>query len=185
MPSCGNLLSSFLAYCLLASLWPLLYGAYLFRVQNRPCYLIVMEPHKKGGVVSFSREADKMSQAHALCKEKRGHTTSIHPADSIAQKQLQHIKLLAVGLYVHARGEERMGSTNTPHLKHGAWMATSPTPVSTPLRSQNRWQLEAPLHLESTCLGPHVCLYAGQETHPHRMQLVTIPHETAHSPLCH
>ncbi|KAJ7799920.1 hypothetical protein B0H14DRAFT_3156258 [Mycena olivaceomarginata] len=94
-----------------------------------------------------------MSQAHALRKEKRGQTTSIHPADSIAEKRPQCTKLLAAGLYVHARGDERLGSTNAPRLKYGAWMATPPTPVTAPLRSQNGWRLEAPSHLESTRPG--------------------------------
>jgi hypothetical protein len=67
-PSRGNSLSSFLACCLLASLWPLLYGAHSSRAQNRPRHPIIVEPHKKGEVVPFAGEADKMRQAHALCK---------------------------------------------------------------------------------------------------------------------
>jgi hypothetical protein len=106
-----------------------------------------------------------MSQAHALCKEKRGHTTSIHPADSIAQKGPRRTKLLAAGLYFQARGEERLGSTNAPRLKYGEWMATPPTPVSASLRSQNGWRLEGPSHLESKRPGPNARRYAGQETH--------------------
>ncbi|KAJ7300907.1 hypothetical protein DFH08DRAFT_946234 [Mycena albidolilacea] len=53
-------------------------GAHSSRAQNRLRHPIIVEPHKKGGVVSFAGEADKMRQAHAWRKQKRGHTTSMH-----------------------------------------------------------------------------------------------------------
>jgi hypothetical protein len=95
--------------------------------------------------------------------------TSDHPADSVDRGLPRCTKLLAAGLYGRARGEERPGSTSAPRLKYGAWMATPPTPVSAPLRSQNGWRLEASSCLESTRRRmrpePNARPYAGQETH--------------------
>ncbi|KAJ7301246.1 hypothetical protein DFH08DRAFT_827725 [Mycena albidolilacea] len=129
-------------------------------------------PHKKG-VVSFAREAVKMSQAHAsLCKEKRGHTKSIHTADSVAQKRPR-------AATAHQAACSQRGCTSR-HGQRKDWVPQTPrevwcmdghasTPVSAPLRRQNGWRLEAPSRLESTCrrmrLKPNTRPYAGQERH--------------------